>query len=258
MLNFPSSSGTVTNEVPGFNDRVASRYYFPESEESIPRSCPSPGSSMNMAETSYAAPSTRSITSVPSLASSRSTYQSASLQSYEARSAVKETFFDEDGNILVDRRSVDSTFAEQSLAVQPLRCLFSDLACGRTFSDVSSCISHSKTHFRGQSPLRQLACAFAHCDWKVDSGSGEEAWSERSVHLACDHDMFAECHRPWKKDMELYRHLWQLDLVSNAQFQELRAFGKLETESSACISTQSASRDRRRGGRPPRTGVRER
>lgn len=122
------------------------------------------------------------------------------------------------------------------------KCYFGFLGCPESYHDQSEWLNHCDVHFRGHRPPRNVKCPFI-CEWCPEPGLS--AWSERQLHVAkhLEQGWMLEKASP---DHGLFRYLWNIKVLDDAQFQELTRNGRLAASSEAYTVTQSRGLDRRR------------
>lgn len=233
-----------TAGTPDFQQRFnASRYFFPVSQQAVPRYTPSVASdTSSMAMTAYSRSSYGSTFSsssgTPSLISSsgQSTGQS-SVGTGRASSILlrNQTLLDEEG------------YVEDTVAPTQTRggwsCPFKFLGCHKPLEDMHDFDMHSQFHLKGQLP-KTMCCPFQGCEWSSNTMSGQETWVNRRSHIQQYHPNggFVRDHA----HPAMITHMWQRELISDAEEQELRSAGRLSGNIIPYVESGGRRADRRR------------
>lgn len=242
-----------SSDTAGINLAVQA-YSFPEGPASVPRSLPTDSSSMALTMQSLSAYGPSLADSLPSLGSFPSIDSMPSIRSSAAESAVRAGFIDPEGNLArsADAESLSEIYGSP-VVQQPKgpRCLFSFLQCNKTFTSPREWYEHSKSHFRGATPPRELRCPYPSCSRTIVGDDGEQAWSKRWEHFERDHNILAESEGVCeKRDVRLFEHLWNAGVIGRAELQELRRFGQLGSDTRPFVTEERSERRDRRRGKP--------
>jgi hypothetical protein len=233
---------------PGF---VVQAYSYPRGPASIPRSPPSIQSSMALTMQSVSSLDSAFKGSVPSLSTGSSSASDSSLRSSAASAAVRPGIFDDDGYYVGSTGSDsdiqgDDPSNPASKQSKGVACLFSFLGCQETFTDLEWWNEHCKSHFEGKAPPRQLRCPYSACAWATSRQDGEDAWNQRWEHIDQEHDVLSHsevlCEEP---DVQLFQYLWKVRIITDAQLQELRKCGRLESDPTPFVVPEKPDRTQR-------------
>ena len=104
-----------------------------------------------------------------------------------------------------------------------LECPFNFLSCLLTFSNMGDWIDHSLEHFRNAvgfnvGPPAINKCCF--CDEQVHDVPGR-SWNWRMHHVSVHHHLGHRLAHA-RPDFDLFRYLWRKELISDADYRELR------------------------------------
>lgn len=181
----------------------------------------------------------------PSLASFSTRWSDTTVRTSEADPVIKPGLLPED-----EYGILGAPFPAAPQSAE-LKCIFEPLRCDYTSNDVEEWRIHCTSHFRGQKLPRRVLCGV--CEWSHSVATGDDAWTARLEHLI-------DCHRYQhglqyhiRRDELLYEHLFNVRLISNAQYQALVRHGCLDGSEAPFVMTQGLSADRRREGRGPRS-----
>jgi hypothetical protein len=240
---------------PGF---VSQAYSYPRDPASIPRSLPAVSSSMALTMQSMSSHDSSFTESMPSLSSGSSARSDSSLRSSATGVAVRPGPFDDDGYHVGSTGStgsdvqIDDSSNPVSKGSKGVSCLFGFLNCHDTFTDVEWWNEHCKSHFKGKAPPRELRCPYSSCAWATSRKDGEDAWEQRREHFDQEHDVLSTseglCEKP---DKPLFKYLWDMKIITDAELQELRKCGRLESDPTSFVVTEKSER-RRHGRSAPR------
>lgn len=137
---------------------------------------------------------------------------------------------------------------------QWFKCPFFYLLCGRTFADEREWLMHSLIHLWQKPFPKSVTCPLTWCD-ELDHEfeDGKTAWQIRMQHVALHYQrgdqviLTKETARI--KEQNMFRHLWNVGVIDEAQYQDLARTGMLRDSSSIQIERTSrrGRNDRRRG-----------
>ena len=134
----------------------------------------------------------------------------------------------------------DRSLAEGTKRPQgKFRCCFSSLRCQESFDEEQELTDHCNSHFRSKSPPTSTTCPFCVPGLQTIS----RAWEAHMQHLSSEHPYArAEDARP---DQSLFKHLYNIRVVNNREFQELKTRGRLSAVPEPYVET-ARSQTRRR------------
>jgi hypothetical protein len=231
---------------PGF---VAQAYSYPEDPASIPRSPPSIQSSMALTAQSVSSLDSAFTQSIPSLSSGSSSASDSSLRSSAASDAVRPGLFDDEESYVSSTRSdIQADNASNPVEQQPkgVACLFGFLDCRETFTNVDWWNQHCKSHFKGKAPPRQLRCPYSSCTWITSGQNGEDAWDQRWEHIDLEHDVLSNGGALREEpSVQLFQHLWNARIITEAELQELRKCGRLGSDRTSFVVAERRDRHER-------------
>ena len=109
-------------------------------------------------------------------------------------------------------------------------CPFDKLSCLLTFQSVSDWHNHSLTHFKsgnGQrfAPPTRNKCPF--CDNVFTGSNGHSSWGSRMEHVKLHHQNGQRLARTGRIDPELYRHLWNHNVIDELEFKDITGGGNV-------------------------------
>ena len=231
---------------PGF---VVQAYSYPGDPASTPRSPPSIQSSMALTAQSVASLDSNFTRSVPSLSSGSSSASDSSLRISAASGAVRPGLFDDEESYVSSTRSnVQTDNASNPVEQQPkgVACLFGFLNCRETFTNVDMWNLHCKSHFKGKAPPKQLRCPYPSCVWSNSREDDVDAWDQRWEHIDQEHDVLSRggvlCEEP---NVQLFQHLWNARIITEAELQELRKCGRLCSDHTSFVVQERPDRHER-------------
>lgn len=197
-----------------------------------PNLTPKPHSTNSRLSTSTNLASTPSLTNKET--SAESTCQS-----------VKTTAI-QDRRVLV-RDNGDDAFRRATIATNPLffPCIFSFLKCTESFADEEEWTTHCLSHFHPEPPPKAVLCPFCHdFDQKLDDRYA--AWNARMHHIA-SHYRAGHALLQSRPDFDLFRYLWQREIISYADYRELEGNYYLQREPEAYVVTTYQEKRNERG-----------
>lgn len=207
-------TGWQLGDLDTFEQRFsAPRYYLPPPTDQISISKASSGLSMAPSATDV------SSTGLPSLAGSDLTLASYSEALTNCAGSVSNPL----QNLLEAGGSSGALLLPSTSAAVNWQCPFGFLGCENTFEDMDTWDVHCQAHFRGTLP-RSITCPFV-CSHISIGSSGTEAWQDRKAHIQEHHCLGGQSDP--RVSQGLINHLWRTKVITNAEEQELRRYGRL-------------------------------
>ena len=178
------------------------------------------------------------LASVPLLTNRESSAEST-------HQSVKTTAF-QDLGVLV-RDDGQAAFRKAVTATNPphFPCTFSFLKCAAEFADEEQWRTHCLSHFHLNPPPKSVLCPFCH-NFDQTFNDPYAAWEARMHHIASHYR--AGCALPRSRpDFDLFRYLWQKDIISHADLKELEGNFYLQKQPEAYVVTTHQERRNERG-----------
>ena len=135
------------------------------------------------------------------------------------------------GNVLEIRR-----LPAQSI----LECPFNFLDCLMTFSSFEDWFEHSLEHFGNVGPSISNNCCF--CDETFKCPNGMQSWWERMQHTALHHQLGHRIAHA-RPSFQLYEYLWRQELISTADYKDLKGNSHGRARAAAAYPSPPASPD---------------
>ena len=223
--------------------RIFTGLYINEANPTVQSSASNPPiTSFNLSPRSPSVGSSSStslkLASVPPLTNKETSAEST-------RQSVTTTTL-QDRGVLV-RDSGEDAFRKATLTTNPLYfpCTFNFLNCTDSFADEEQWKTHCLSHFHLKPPPKSVLCPFCH-DFEQTFNDPYAAWEARMHHIASHYRAGYALPRS-RPDFKLFRHLWQKNIISDADLKELEGNYYLQREPEAYVVTTHQERRNERG-----------